>query len=223
MDATAAAAAQAPRQAAATQAQPAQKTAINSDFETFLKMLTAQLTNQDPLNPLESQDFAVQLATFSSVEQQTRTNSLLEDLAQRLGASDLSEMSQWIGKEARITGTLPFTGTPMVLEPQIAPGAVSATLVVEKPVGRKLASVPLDTSNPGRVVWNGMGADGQALSPGTYRVRVATEAAEGSLPDGAVTAYVPVLEARTGPRGPSLLLAGGLEVTPEDVSALRLP
>ena len=35
---------------------------ISSDFETFLKMLTAQLENQDPLNPLESQEFAGQLA-----------------------------------------------------------------------------------------------------------------------------------------------------------------
>ena len=39
--------------------------ALSSDFETFLVMLTAQMENQDPLNPLDSQDFAIQLATFS--------------------------------------------------------------------------------------------------------------------------------------------------------------
>ena len=44
--------------------------ALSSDFETFLRMLTTQLQNQDPLNPVDSADFAVQLATFSSVEQQ---------------------------------------------------------------------------------------------------------------------------------------------------------
>ena len=43
---------------------------LSSDFETFLKMLTTQMQNQDPLNPVDSTDYATQLATFSSVEQQ---------------------------------------------------------------------------------------------------------------------------------------------------------
>ena len=42
------------------------------DFQTFLKMLTTQIKNQDPLNPMEGSDFAVQLATFSGVEQQVQ-------------------------------------------------------------------------------------------------------------------------------------------------------
>ena len=55
---------------AANSQSTAAKAMINSDFETFLKMLTAQMENQDPLNPIESSDYAVQLATFSGVEQQ---------------------------------------------------------------------------------------------------------------------------------------------------------
>jgi flagellar basal-body rod modification protein FlgD len=50
---------------------------ISSDFETFLKMLTVQMQNQDPLNPVDSSDYATQLATFSGVEQQVQTNDLL--------------------------------------------------------------------------------------------------------------------------------------------------
>ena len=53
---------------------PSSNSALSSDFETFLKMLTVQMENQDPLNPVDSADFAVQLATFSSVEQQVLTN-----------------------------------------------------------------------------------------------------------------------------------------------------
>ncbi len=41
---------------------------ISADFETFLKMLTVQMQNQDPLNPVDSSDYATQLATFSGVE-----------------------------------------------------------------------------------------------------------------------------------------------------------
>jgi len=43
------------------------KQLVSSDFDTFLKMMTTQVQNQDPLNPVDSSDYAVQLATFSSV------------------------------------------------------------------------------------------------------------------------------------------------------------
>jgi len=60
--------------AAQTAAPTTTRTEISSDFETFLRMLTVQMQNQDPLNPVDSSDYAVQLATFSSVEQQVQTN-----------------------------------------------------------------------------------------------------------------------------------------------------
>lgn len=53
---------------------------VSADFETFLKMLTAQIQNQDPMNPIVSSDYATQLATFSSVEQQVLANSYLENI-----------------------------------------------------------------------------------------------------------------------------------------------
>lgn len=198
-------------------------TVIDSDFETFLRMLTAQLENQDPLNPLESQDFAVQLATFSNVEQQTKTNSLLEDLSRTLGTTGLSEMSGWIGREARITGTLPFAGTPMALEIDIPAGAVTSDLVLRDTKGKEIARHPLDTGHSGPLLWTGIGPDGTAVPPGTYSFAVESTAVEGTLPVGSVSTYAPVTEVRIGPRGQTLLLEGGLEVAPEDVSALRNP
>ena len=59
---------------------------ISSDFDTFLKMLTAQMQNQDPFNPIDSTDYATQLATFSGVEQQTRTNDLLTNLGSQIAS-----------------------------------------------------------------------------------------------------------------------------------------
>jgi len=76
---------------------------ISSDFETFLKMLTVQLENQDPLNPVDSADYAVQLATFSGVEQQVQTNDLLKQLATQLGTGSIAQMASWVGMEARTT------------------------------------------------------------------------------------------------------------------------
>ena len=62
---------------------------ISSDFETFLKMLTAQISNQDPLNPIDASDYSTQLATFSGVEQQVLTNDLLRQIQNKLTATDL--------------------------------------------------------------------------------------------------------------------------------------
>ena len=87
------------------------------DFQTFLRMLTAQLKNQDPMNPMEGSDFAVQLATFSGVEQQAQTNKLLTEMTQAMGGG-LGELSVWIGREVRVAGPVWFGAKPVKLSPQ---------------------------------------------------------------------------------------------------------
>ena len=82
---------------ATTTKTPNAKAVLSSDFETFLKMLTVQMENQDPLNPVESTEFATQLATFSGVEQQVQTNDLLKSLGAQLGAMNVSQLSGWVG------------------------------------------------------------------------------------------------------------------------------
>ena len=104
------------------------------DFQTFLKMLTTQIKNQDPLNPMEGSDFAVQLATFSGVEQQVRTNDLLAQIAAH-SAGSLSAVSQWIGKEVRTTDPVAFDGSPLTLTIDHAPDADGVTLVTYDAAG----------------------------------------------------------------------------------------
>jgi len=74
--------------------------AILNDFNTFVTMLTVQIKNQDPLNPMESSEFAVQLATFAGVEQQVRTNDLLREIA--TVKSGLGEAGSLIGQNVRV-------------------------------------------------------------------------------------------------------------------------
>ncbi|MEM1422077.1 MAG: flagellar hook capping FlgD N-terminal domain-containing protein, partial [Pseudomonadota bacterium] len=62
---------------------------ITSDFDMFLQLLTAQLENQDPLDPADPTEFVAQLATFSSVEQQISTNDKLDQLIESFTAQDL--------------------------------------------------------------------------------------------------------------------------------------
>lgn len=196
---------------------------ISSDFETFLRMLTTQLENQDPLNPLDSQDFAAQLAQFSSVEQQTKTNTLLEDMNAQLRASGLSDLSNWLGREARVSGDLPFNGSSVTVTPEYFPGASAAEMVISNAAGQEVARFALVPGQDQSFTWNGLDADGHAYSPGIYSFKVENKTADSDLPDSAVSAYLPVQEARTSATGTVLVLDGGLEVTPDSISAMRLP
>ena len=74
---------------------------IAGNFDTFLQILTTQLKNQNPLDPLDTNEFTSQLVQFSSVEQQLKTNDFLEAL---LGLNEStynvnSQAVSFIGKE----------------------------------------------------------------------------------------------------------------------------
>ena len=69
------------------------KTAV--DYDSFLKLLVAQMKNQDPTAPMESTDYVAQLATFSQVEQSVQIKDKLSDILQ---ASSLSQATSMIGK-----------------------------------------------------------------------------------------------------------------------------
>lgn len=196
--------------------------ALSSDFETFLKMLTVQMENQDPLNPVESSDFAVQLATFSGVEQQIRTNGLLEDMATGQGASGLAQLAGWVGMEARVTGSAAFAGTPITIAPSPDPASDAAYLVVRNASGDVVSreGVPI---NANTLDWAGVDVSGAPLPAGNYTFELE------SLNQGTISSVKPVdhyalvTEARLGDAGVDIVLAGGGTVPSAQVSALRTP
>lgn len=196
--------------------------ALSSDFETFLLMLTTQLENQDPLNPIESQDFAVQLATFSGVEQQVRTNDLLESLAGGLGASGLSQLAGWVGMEARVSAPVAFDGAPVDVALAPDPGSDAAELIVTDSFGREVSrqEVPLGVDV---IEWVGTGQDGQPLPPGSYTLQLASRNQGEVTSVTAVSHYARIEEARQGMDGVELVVSGSSIIASENVSALRAP
>lgn len=195
---------------------------LSSDFETFLLMLTTQLENQDPLNPIESQDFAVQLATFSGVEQQVQTNELLRNLAGALGASDLAQLAGWVGMEAQVTAPIAFDGEPVDIAVVPDPGSDRAELIIRDSLGREVGREGVAVTS-GVYAWVGTDATGDPLAPGLYSLELA------SINQGEVTSvqavahYARITEARQGPGGIELVVSGGSVVASDTVSALREP
>ncbi|WP_347311644.1 flagellar hook capping FlgD N-terminal domain-containing protein [Defluviimonas sp. SAOS-178_SWC] len=204
------------------QGQSQQGTLINSDFQTFLLMLTTQMQNQDPLNPIESSDYAVQLATFSGVEQQVRTNALIEAMSAQMGLSGMAQMASWVGMEARVAAPVAFDGVPLTLYPEPSNGADQAVLVVLNAEGQEVMSAQVTVSHD-PVTWAGTDANGAPLPSGVYTFRLENYS-EGKLVETtAVEAYGRIEEVRNGTGGVALVMDGGGIVAPSDIKAVREP
>ena len=192
---------------------------ISSDFNTFLKMLTTQLKNQDPLNPMDNSEYAVQLATFSGVEQQVKTNTLLESLGTQLGLSGLATYAGWVGKDARADMPVWYSGQPVTLAAQPDPLADRAELVVTDAAGGVVARqpIPLDA---GTVAWTGLDPSGVPMPTGRYTFALESFAQGARIATTPTEAYARVIEARGGAT-PTLVFDGGIEVEATAVTALR--
>jgi len=198
------------------------RTVLSSDFQTFLTMLTVQMQNQDPLNPIEASDYAVQLATFSGVEQQVLTNRLLESLQGQLGLSGLSQHAALVGQEARTTADVHFSGSPVTVHPRPAPDADRLVLVVRDTDGRTLAreDIPPGTES---YQWFGGDAAGNPLAQGRYRLSVESWRGDEPIGESPVEHYATITEIRGRDSKISFVLDSGDEVPSEAITALRKP
>jgi len=193
-----------------------------ADFTTFLKMLTTQMQNQDPLNPLDSTDFAVQLATFSGVEQQVQTNQLLNGLAAQFSLMGMAQLSGWVGQEARTPADVWYEGSAITLTPNPAPAADNLVLTVSDAAGSLVSreTLPLGSA-PYR--WLGSDAAGDPLPPGRYQLRLESRLGQEVIRTDPVQSYAPIEEARRDGDQITLILRGGVAVSASDVTALRRP
>ena len=204
---------------AATTAMSSAGSAGSANYNTFLKMLTTQLKHQDPLNPMEGTDFAVQLATFSGVEQQARTNTLLEYMIAQAGGS-LGQLADWIGKEVRTTEPVWFGDKALTLDVAPDSRADSVTLVVLNESGREVSREEIGLGE-GQIDWFGRDEAGKKLADGRYSFVIESSRAGEVISEDAVGAYVRVTEAEVGPRGVELIFEGGGSALASEIEALR--
>ena len=178
MAVTPTAAVSAPTQSAAAKAQ----LQLSSNFSTFLTLLTTQLKNQDPLSPMDSNQFTQQLVEFSQVEQQINSNQNLESLISLTkNQSSISAVS-YLGKTLTLTDG---TGALMNGEAKWAYSldntATSASLIVSDAQGRTVYASPAETGEGLHAFdWDGTNNAGVTQPPGAYMLKVIAKTSDGS-------------------------------------------
>lgn len=196
-------------------------TSLTSDFQTFLRLMTTQMQEQDPLSPMDSTQFLSQLASFSAVEQQTLTNSQLATLSSQIGALGLAQAASWVGSEARaVMPALVKDGTPIPIMPQIAAGADRAVLVITDEDGMVVNRIdlPVDIES---YEWTPSDMAGGALPDGLYDLTIENYRDGAQLDTTAVQLYGQINEVQGLSGDLTAIFDGGREVPMADVSAIR--
>lgn len=196
----------------------AKQSMLGGDFTTFLNMLTVQLKNQDPLNPMESSEFAVQLATFSSVEQQVRSNDLLAEIASQNGGG-LASYSDLIGQTVRVDGHLHHGAKPVELGLPGHATAETATLIVKRADGT-IASTKVIDPLATQFRWEPEGNTSLAAGSYSVSVRYAKDGEELATLAPSATSRVVEISAVNG--AIELVLENGLRMSPDEISGLAL-
>lgn len=205
----------------------AEDTETSSGFDEFLTLLTVQLRNQDPLNPMDSTQFVEQLATFTSVEQQIGTNDRLDKLIETEASVQLAELAGWIGREVQAFGVgFNFEGDELKIDMPGDETATRASVVIRDQDNREVATLTADPLG-GEVVWDGKTKSGGQAASGVYNVEFVYGYGAVGDPLAPEARTVPaeafgrVREARLDADGGVLILESGQELSPSAITAVK--
>jgi flagellar basal-body rod modification protein FlgD len=153
---------------------------LAENFTQFLQLLTTQLQNQSPLDPLDTNQFTQQLVQFAQVEQQLRGNTQLEALVSIAQNSDKTSAIAFVGQRVVINGSTA----------RLDAGGATWAFAVDKPAtadvtitdkNGQVAYTGNFTVEPGTQVftWDGKGNDGNVWPAGDYTISVVAKDASG--------------------------------------------
>jgi len=138
--------------------------------DDFLKMLIAQLQNQDPLNPLQGADFAAQLAQFSSLDQLTQINTQLSTLTSSLSSANNSQLVSLIGDTVVANGnSVTVSGATTQLGYNLSNNIQQGTIKISDSNGNLVQTLSIGSQQAGSnvITWNTSN-----VTPGTYSFTV---------------------------------------------------
>jgi flagellar basal-body rod modification protein FlgD len=176
-------------QAAVTSATNNNNSSVNSavdsntlagNFQTFLTLLTTQLKNQNPLDPLDTNQFTQQLVQFAQVEQQIKQNSQLETLISLNKAAETTTALAYVGATVAIDGKTAALTNRQATWMFNVPKPVSATVTIKNASGQTVYTGNF-SMNAGMSTfeWDGRDANGVQWPDGNYTITVTAKDANG--------------------------------------------
>jgi flagellar basal-body rod modification protein FlgD len=185
-------------------------TSLANNFETFLTLLTAQLRAQDPLNPMDTNEFTQQLVQFSGVEQQIRTNQTLEQMMALSRNAAGGAAVSYLGRSAIAETNGALLGANGASWTYTLPRAAeSVRLVVQDERGRAVFTTtgPV-ASGKNDFAWDGKDGLGRTLAPGVYRLIVDAKGPQNAKIDASILREGTISQIDLSSATPMLMLEG---------------
>jgi flagellar basal-body rod modification protein FlgD len=194
--------------------------APSGDFQTFLKLLTTQMQNQDPLKPMDSTEFVSQLASFSSVEQQVRSNDRLQSILDVLSGGSPAGLAEWIGRDVRVAASADYAGEPVEVALTPHEGADRGVLVVKNDFGQEVARLAVE-GGAETATWHGTDAGGSQAAYGRYSFALESYSGSTLLDSTPGKVFSTVREVRLEDGSPVLVVDDGTQVPLSQVGGVR--
>jgi flagellar basal-body rod modification protein FlgD len=160
----------------------------SADFNMFLKLLTTQMQNQDPLDPMDTAQYTQQLVQFSQVEQSLQQTATLKDILAQLSGGSMADAAAFIGKEAHFDSAISGLGAsgPASWSWQAPSDISSLTATVTDSSGKVVSTGSLSpNAASGRFNWDGTMSSGGRAPDGSYTLSLTgVNAAGATIPIG---------------------------------------
>lgn len=160
--------------ASGTSSASSDSVSIADDFDTFLQILTTQLQNQNPLEPLDTNEFTSQLVEFSQVEQQIKQNENLEAITQLAAAAAATNAVSFVGKRVSVETTLSdLTNGSAMWHYDADESTDTATFTIRNSDGEVVWNSERSLSEgDSEFVWDGRDNNGVEQPDGTYSLSI---------------------------------------------------
>ena len=197
-------------------------TGIADNFQTFLTLLTTQLQNQNPLDPLDTNQFTQQLVQFAGVEQQLRSNDQLKALIEIEKSAQATQALVYVGNTVAVDGSKAQFDKSATWNFQ-SEKDTTATITITNSTGQTAYSGSYALNQGGAsFVWDGKGNDGVQWPAGTYTLTATGKDSSGN--NVAISTEVQgIVDSVDLSASPPLLSIGGQSYTTDKIKRVVRP
>ncbi|QAU45206.1 flagellar hook assembly protein FlgD [Bradyrhizobium guangzhouense] len=155
---------------------------LAGNFQTFLTLLTTQLQNQNPLDPLDTNQFTQQLVQFAGVEQQLKTNDSLSQLVTLQQTTQATQALDYVGKTAVVDGTTATMSQSSATWHLNVPSSATVSISIANSTGQTVFNGQYTAGQGSDIpfTWNGQGNDGTQWPDGKYTITATGKDASGN-------------------------------------------